>query len=67
MVGDRRTSAALVGKVVGGTIIAVSAEVEEGLDNIVDVHGVNLHVTAPEELHLLVEVLVDGAAEDARS
>jgi hypothetical protein len=44
----------------------VVAEVEEGLDNVVDVDSVDLHVTAPQELHLLVEVLVDGAAKNAR-
>jgi hypothetical protein len=64
--GRCRTGVALVSQVEDGADGAPGSHVPQGLADVVHVDGVEPEVGAPQELHLLVEVLVDGTADEAR-
>ena len=56
----------LVGQVPDRADGAGASQVHGGLAHVADVHRVDAQVTAPQELHPLVEVFVHGSRNDAR-
>jgi len=58
--------AAFVGKVVGGSWLSVLGEMQERVDDVADVDGVEGEVLVPEEFHLLAQRLVDGGGDHSR-
>ena len=56
----------LVCKVERASRIGILGHVNNSTAHVVHMDGVNAEVTAPQQFHLLVQVLVDGASDNTR-